>query len=89
MVRPRLTIYVCQESQQLRDLQQKHEDGDAVTSTFFGEGGCPDGAGRVSGRAPSEHPLKRLCGPARRLAAMLINCRFVSAQCTTRFTWRS
>ncbi|XP_075581056.1 alpha-globin transcription factor CP2 isoform X4 [Pelecanus crispus] len=28
MVRPRLTIYVCQESQQLRDLQQKHEDGD-------------------------------------------------------------
>ncbi|KAM6038761.1 alpha-globin transcription factor CP2 isoform 3-T3 [Theristicus caerulescens] len=35
MVRPRLTIYVCQESQQLRDLQQKHEDGDAVTSTFF------------------------------------------------------
>ncbi|XP_008945104.1 PREDICTED: alpha-globin transcription factor CP2 [Merops nubicus] len=35
MVRPRLTIYVCQESQQLRDLQQKHEDTDAVTSTFF------------------------------------------------------
>ncbi|KAM4643945.1 alpha-globin transcription factor CP2 isoform 1-T1 [Amazona ochrocephala] len=35
MVRPRLTIYVCQESQQLRDLQQKHEDGDTVTSTFF------------------------------------------------------
>ncbi|NWR56396.1 TFCP2 factor, partial [Bucorvus abyssinicus] len=35
MVRPRLTIYVCQESQQLRDLQQKHEDADAVTSTFF------------------------------------------------------
>ncbi|KAM6112238.1 LOW QUALITY PROTEIN: alpha-globin transcription factor CP2 [Phoenicopterus ruber ruber] len=33
MVRPRLTIYVCQESQQL-DLQQKHE-GDTVTSTFF------------------------------------------------------
>ncbi|XP_074023800.1 alpha-globin transcription factor CP2 isoform X4 [Numenius arquata] len=31
MVRPRLTIYVCQESQQLRDLQQKHEDGDTVT----------------------------------------------------------
>ncbi|KAK2513798.1 hypothetical protein Q9233_015325 [Columba guinea] len=39
MVRPRLTIYVCQESQQLRDLQQKHEDGDAVTSTFFAETG--------------------------------------------------
>ncbi|XP_053907511.1 alpha-globin transcription factor CP2 isoform X2 [Cuculus canorus] len=35
MVRPRLTIYVCQESQQLRDLQQKHEDGDTGTSTFF------------------------------------------------------
>uniref|UniRef100_A0A8C8A9P7 Transcription factor CP2 n=1 Tax=Otus sunia TaxID=257818 RepID=A0A8C8A9P7_9STRI len=35
MVRPRLTIYVCQESQQLRDLQQKHEDRDTVTSTFF------------------------------------------------------
>ncbi|KAM6394900.1 alpha-globin transcription factor CP2 isoform 1-T1 [Rhynochetos jubatus] len=35
MVRPRLTIYVCQESQQLRDLQQKHEDGDTVASTFF------------------------------------------------------
>ncbi|XP_010171932.1 transcription factor CP2, partial [Antrostomus carolinensis] len=35
MVRPRLTIYVCQESQQLRDLQQKHEDGDTVSSTFF------------------------------------------------------
>lgn len=35
MVRPRLTIYVCQESQQLQELQQKHEDGDAVTSTFF------------------------------------------------------
>ncbi|XP_068777701.1 alpha-globin transcription factor CP2 isoform X1 [Struthio camelus] len=36
MVRPRLTIYVCQESQQLRDLQQqKHEDGDAASSTFF------------------------------------------------------
>lgn len=42
MVRPRLTIYVCQESQQLRDLQQKHEDGDTVTSTFFGKGsGAP------------------------------------------------
>lgn len=50
MVRPRLTIYVCQESQQLRDLQQKHEDGDAVTSTFFGNWG---GAGTVSGRAAS------------------------------------
>lgn len=37
MVRPRLTIYVCQESQQLRD-QQKHEDGDAANGTFFGKG---------------------------------------------------
>lgn len=36
MVRPRLTIYVCQESQQLRD-QQKHEDGDAANGTFFGK----------------------------------------------------
>ncbi|NWX92855.1 TFCP2 factor, partial [Nothoprocta ornata] len=36
MVRPRLTIYVCQESQQLRELQQqKPEDGDAAGSTFF------------------------------------------------------
>ncbi|XP_067386042.1 alpha-globin transcription factor CP2 isoform X1 [Emydura macquarii macquarii] len=34
MVRPRLTIYVCQESQQLRD-QQKHEDGEPASSTFF------------------------------------------------------
>uniref|UniRef100_A0A8D0GL70 Transcription factor CP2 n=1 Tax=Sphenodon punctatus TaxID=8508 RepID=A0A8D0GL70_SPHPU len=34
MVRPRLTIYVCQESQQLRD-QQKHEDGESANSTFF------------------------------------------------------
>ncbi|XP_008101738.1 alpha-globin transcription factor CP2 [Anolis carolinensis] len=34
MVRPRLTIYVCQESQQLSE-QQKHEDGDAANSTFF------------------------------------------------------
>nr|XP_048687895.1 transcription factor CP2 isoform X4 [Caretta caretta] len=34
MVRPRLTIYVCQEPQQLRD-QQKHEDGELANSTFF------------------------------------------------------
>ena len=34
MVRPRLTIYVCQESLQLRE-QQKHEDGDS-NGTFFG-----------------------------------------------------
>ncbi|XP_008702806.1 alpha-globin transcription factor CP2 isoform X2 [Ursus americanus] len=40
MVRPRLTIYVCQESVQLREQQQqqqqpqKHEDGDA-NGTFF------------------------------------------------------
>lgn len=49
MVRPRLTIYVCQESQQLRDLQQKHEDGDAVASTFFGTWG---GAGTLSAEQP-------------------------------------
>lgn len=36
MVRPRLTIYVCQEPQQLRD-QQKHEDGELANSTFFGK----------------------------------------------------
>ena len=41
MVRPRLTIYVCQESLQLREQQQqqqqqqKHEDGDS-NGTFFG-----------------------------------------------------
>uniref|UniRef100_A0A667YA06 Transcription factor CP2 n=1 Tax=Myripristis murdjan TaxID=586833 RepID=A0A667YA06_9TELE len=35
VVRPRLTIYVCQESQQAREQQQKHENGDAATSTFF------------------------------------------------------
>ncbi|XP_065432620.1 alpha-globin transcription factor CP2 isoform X2 [Chrysemys picta bellii] len=34
MVRPRLTIYVCQEPQPLRD-QQKHEDGEPANSTFF------------------------------------------------------
>ncbi|XP_074835928.1 alpha-globin transcription factor CP2 isoform X2 [Carettochelys insculpta] len=34
MVRPRLTIYVCQEPQQLRE-QQKHEDGESANSTFF------------------------------------------------------
>ncbi|XP_058867320.1 transcription factor CP2 isoform X2 [Acipenser ruthenus] len=36
VVRPRLTIYVCQESQQTRE-QQKHENGDAAGGTFFGE----------------------------------------------------
>lgn len=39
MVRPRLTIYVCQESLQLREQQQppqqKQEDGDS-NGTFFG-----------------------------------------------------
>uniref|UniRef100_A0A3B3YZ10 Grh/CP2 DB domain-containing protein n=1 Tax=Poecilia mexicana TaxID=48701 RepID=A0A3B3YZ10_9TELE len=30
LVRPRLTIYVCQESQQARDHQPKHENGDAA-----------------------------------------------------------
>uniref|UniRef100_A0A8C9B0B3 GRHL1/CP2 C-terminal domain-containing protein n=2 Tax=Phocoena sinus TaxID=42100 RepID=A0A8C9B0B3_PHOSS len=37
MVRPRLTIYVCQESLRLRgqrQQQQKHEDGDS-NGTFF------------------------------------------------------
>ncbi|XP_041097568.1 transcription factor CP2 [Polyodon spathula] len=34
VVRPRLTIYVCQESQQTRE-QQKHENGDAPGGTFF------------------------------------------------------
>ena len=63
MVRPRLTIYVCQESQQLQELQKKHEDGDAVTSTFFGKGleesrGSSSGLSqqkshRSSGAAPS------------------------------------
>ncbi|XP_053281388.1 transcription factor CP2 isoform X3 [Pleuronectes platessa] len=33
VVRPRLTIYVCQESPEARD--QKHENGDAATNTFF------------------------------------------------------
>lgn len=36
VVRPRLTIYVCQESQQARDQQQKHENGDGASNTFFG-----------------------------------------------------
>lgn len=72
MVRPRLTIYVCQESQQLRDLQQKHEDGDAVTSTFFGIwGGRRDGLGQsslpVMLRAPAE------ASPRPRSASVLIN----------------
>uniref|UniRef100_A0A3P9QGH7 Transcription factor CP2 n=1 Tax=Poecilia reticulata TaxID=8081 RepID=A0A3P9QGH7_POERE len=35
VVRPRLTIYVCQESQQPREHQAKHENGDAAASTFF------------------------------------------------------
>ncbi|RLV63563.1 hypothetical protein DV515_00018145 [Chloebia gouldiae] len=35
MVRPRLTIYVCQESQQVRDPQHEHEDGDGSSGTFF------------------------------------------------------
>uniref|UniRef100_A0A672FFX3 Transcription factor CP2 n=1 Tax=Salarias fasciatus TaxID=181472 RepID=A0A672FFX3_SALFA len=35
VVRPRLTIYVCQESQQAREQQLKHENGDASASTFF------------------------------------------------------
>lgn len=39
MVRPRLTIYVCQESQQVREPQHEHEDGDGSAGTFFGEGG--------------------------------------------------
>ncbi|XP_036770990.1 alpha-globin transcription factor CP2 isoform X6 [Manis pentadactyla] len=34
MVRPRLTIYVCQESLQLREQQRKREDGDS-DGTFF------------------------------------------------------
>lgn len=37
VVRPRLTIYVCQESQQTREQQVKHENGDATANTFFGE----------------------------------------------------
>ncbi|XP_054902438.1 transcription factor CP2 [Poeciliopsis prolifica] len=35
VVRPRLTIYVCQESQQAREHQPKHENGDAAASAFF------------------------------------------------------
>uniref|UniRef100_A0A674N0N0 Transcription factor CP2 n=1 Tax=Takifugu rubripes TaxID=31033 RepID=A0A674N0N0_TAKRU len=35
VVRPRLTIYVCQESQQTREQQVKHENGDAAINTFF------------------------------------------------------
>uniref|UniRef100_A0A665W5M3 Transcription factor CP2 n=1 Tax=Echeneis naucrates TaxID=173247 RepID=A0A665W5M3_ECHNA len=35
VVRPRLTIYVCQESQQSREQQTKHENGDAAPNTFF------------------------------------------------------
>lgn len=37
VVRPRLTIYVCQESQQAREQQPKHENGDAAANTFFGQ----------------------------------------------------
>uniref|UniRef100_A0AAX7UUI0 Grh/CP2 DB domain-containing protein n=1 Tax=Astatotilapia calliptera TaxID=8154 RepID=A0AAX7UUI0_ASTCA len=35
VVRPRLTIYVCQESQQAREQHPKHENGDAAASAFF------------------------------------------------------
>ncbi|XP_069087006.1 alpha-globin transcription factor CP2 isoform X1 [Pleurodeles waltl] len=37
VVRPRLTIYVCQESQPVREQQQqqKHENGEPSSSTFF------------------------------------------------------
>uniref|UniRef100_A0A3Q2D240 Transcription factor CP2 n=1 Tax=Cyprinodon variegatus TaxID=28743 RepID=A0A3Q2D240_CYPVA len=35
VVRPRLTIYVCQESQQTREHQPKHENGEAAANTFF------------------------------------------------------
>uniref|UniRef100_A0A8C6M713 Transcription factor CP2 n=1 Tax=Nothobranchius furzeri TaxID=105023 RepID=A0A8C6M713_NOTFU len=35
VVRPRLTIYVCQESQQAREDHPKHENGEAAASTFF------------------------------------------------------
>ncbi|XP_043537978.1 transcription factor CP2 isoform X1 [Chiloscyllium punctatum] len=36
MVRPRLTIYVCQELQQIREQQQhKHENGDSVSCSFY------------------------------------------------------
>uniref|UniRef100_A0A671S0W3 Transcription factor CP2-like n=1 Tax=Sinocyclocheilus anshuiensis TaxID=1608454 RepID=A0A671S0W3_9TELE len=36
VVRPRLTIYVCQESQQqTREQHQKHENGDGSSNTFF------------------------------------------------------
>uniref|UniRef100_A0A8C7GK73 Transcription factor CP2 n=1 Tax=Oncorhynchus kisutch TaxID=8019 RepID=A0A8C7GK73_ONCKI len=31
VVRPRLTVYVCQESQQAREQQQKHENGDTAS----------------------------------------------------------
>lgn len=37
VVRPRLTIYVCQESQQAREQHPKHENGDAAASAFFGQ----------------------------------------------------
>uniref|UniRef100_A0A8C1CAM6 Transcription factor CP2 n=2 Tax=Cyprinus carpio TaxID=7962 RepID=A0A8C1CAM6_CYPCA len=35
VVRPRLTIYVCQESQQAREQHQKHENGDGSSNAFF------------------------------------------------------
>uniref|UniRef100_A0AAR2LIY6 Transcription factor CP2 n=1 Tax=Pygocentrus nattereri TaxID=42514 RepID=A0AAR2LIY6_PYGNA len=35
VVRPRLTIYVCQESQHAREQQHKHENGDGTGNTFF------------------------------------------------------
>uniref|UniRef100_A0A8C1IW79 Transcription factor CP2 n=1 Tax=Cyprinus carpio TaxID=7962 RepID=A0A8C1IW79_CYPCA len=35
VVRPRLTIYVCQESQQTREQHQKHENGDGSSNAFF------------------------------------------------------
>uniref|UniRef100_A0A8C9TD58 Transcription factor CP2 n=1 Tax=Scleropages formosus TaxID=113540 RepID=A0A8C9TD58_SCLFO len=35
VVRPRLTIYVCQESQQSGDQHHKHENGDSNSSAFY------------------------------------------------------
>ncbi|XP_027766704.1 transcription factor CP2-like, partial [Empidonax traillii] len=35
LVRPRLTIYVCQESQQVRDPQHEPDEGDGGAGTFF------------------------------------------------------
>uniref|UniRef100_A0A8C8F4V6 Grh/CP2 DB domain-containing protein n=1 Tax=Oncorhynchus tshawytscha TaxID=74940 RepID=A0A8C8F4V6_ONCTS len=39
VVRPRLTVYVCQESQQAREQQQKHENGDAAIGWMSFGGG--------------------------------------------------